>query len=71
MAGVRVDPDAAVVEVDDAFGDGKAEAGAALGAGGRAVGLLELLEDAILLFGWDARAGVLDFDEEGAVLGPV
>src|SRR6266700_6429139 len=39
------DPDATTVHLDDALGDRQAEAGSALLARDRAVGLLELLED--------------------------
>src|SRR5438876_12003999 len=40
--------------------DGQAQAGAAVLARGRGVLLLEGPEDALLLLGWDADAGVLD-----------
>ena len=50
--------DAAVHAFDDAPRDGKAESGAAELARHAAVGLLELVEDARLLLGCDADAGV-------------
>jgi len=46
----RLDPDAAAVHLHDLLGDGKA------GAGVRAVDLVELLEDARLMFCRDTRA---------------
>src|SRR6266516_5589622 len=45
LARLGFDPDAPAVHLDDALGDRQAEAGPALLAGDRAVGLLELLED--------------------------
>ena len=59
-------PDAPAVHLDDALGDGEAEAGAALLLGIGAVDLLELLEDARLLAPRDARAGIGDRDHEAA-----
>ncbi|MNV97474.1 hypothetical protein D3C71_1925990 [compost metagenome] len=42
------------------FADRQAQAGAAVAAGGVAVGLVERFEQALLLFGADADAGVGD-----------
>ena len=55
--------------IDDLFGDGKAEAGAAEAAGGGRVGLDEGFEDAREGFAGDADAGVGDLDEEGVLAG--
>ena len=56
------------MQLDDAPGDRKAQARAALLARARAVDLLELLEDALLVLGRDADAGVGHRDQEAAVL---
>ena len=56
--GLRFDPDAPAVQLDDALGDREPKAGAALFAGAGAVGLLELLEDLLLVGLRDAGAGV-------------
>src|SRR5262249_43195160 len=63
----RLHPDAPAVHLHDLLGDGEPEARAALGLGKRAVGLVELLEDPILLMKWDAGSGVCDRDREMAV----
>ena len=63
----RLHPDAAAVHLDDLLGDGEAEARAALGLGVRAVHLVELLKDPILLVEWYAGAGVFHRDGEMAV----
>ena len=55
--------------VDDAAGDGEAEAGSSKAPGGRAVGLAEGLEDARLLVFRDADAGVRDGELQGDRLG--
>ena len=51
LPSVEFDPDAAAMHLDDLLGDGEPEPGAALGLGVGAVDLMELLEDARLLFG--------------------
>jgi hypothetical protein len=50
------------VHLDDLLGNGEAQARAALGLGKRAVDLVELLEDPILLIKRYARAGVCHRD---------
>src|SRR5689334_7330528 len=61
-------PDAAAVGLDQAAGDGEAQAGAGatpiatLGAGARTLAAVEAVEDAIHLVGADARAGVAHGD---------
>jgi hypothetical protein len=67
LAGRGLDPDATAVHLDDAPGDGQAETGAPLRARRRAVDLLELLEDPLLVGLGDARARVRDRDAEGPV----
>jgi hypothetical protein len=52
----KVNPDTAAVHLHDLSGDGKPKARAALGLGKRAVDLVELLEDPILLVEWYAAA---------------
>src|SRR5215831_14072655 len=54
----RLHPDATAVHLDDLLGDGETKARAALGLGHRAVDLMELLEDPILLIKRYARPGV-------------
>ncbi len=49
---------------DGVFDDGESEAGAAVGAAAGAVDGVEAFEDALLVFGWDAAAGVMDFDDK-------
>ena len=61
------DPDPAAMHLDDALGDRQPEPGAALLLRGRAVGLLELLEDLALIGGGDARPGVAHRRPERAV----
>src|SRR5215831_18789751 len=63
----RHHPDPAPVHLDDLLGDGEAKTGAALGLGHRAVDLMELLEDPILLIEWYAGPGVRHRDGEMAV----
>ena len=70
LARRRLHPDAAAVHLHDLLGDGKPEAGAALGLGVGAVDLVELLEDARLLLGRDAGPGVGHADGEVAVAQP-
>ncbi len=55
------------MQFDDALGDGEAEPAPALLAGARAVDLLELLEDALLVGLRDAGTGVRDRDQERPV----
>ena len=59
-AGPAHEPDLAAEQSRQLAADGEAEAGAAVLARGRAVGLLEGLEDDLLLDGRDADAGVRD-----------
>src|SRR5215510_5142959 len=54
----RLHPDAPAVHLHDLFGDGEAKAGAALRLSVRAVDLMELLEDTILLIPRYTGAGV-------------
>src|SRR6516164_2736027 len=58
LAGLRLDPDSAPVHLNDALRYGKSQAGAALLAGYRVVGLLKLLKQLGLIGSRDARAGV-------------
>ncbi|OPZ06763.1 MAG: hypothetical protein BWZ08_02215 [candidate division BRC1 bacterium ADurb.BinA292] len=60
--------DRAAHQFDQVAGDGEAEAGSLVAAGGAAVGLREFLEDFLLLVGSDADAGVLDDDQQAAGL---
>ena len=57
------------ISCNQALRDGKTEAGAAVTAGGRAVGLGELLEDQRLLRGRDADAGVADLKVQAHAAG--
>ena len=81
-AGHALDRDAAAHALDDAPGNRQAKPGAAELAGDAAVGLLEFLEDAVVLVGRDADAGVahqdvdlagpdagLDDDRDAAAIG--
>src|SRR5207244_890012 len=81
-AGRAVEPDPAAHALDDALGDCEAEPGTSEPARGAGIGLLELAEDALLLAGRDADAGVghleadhprrdcgLDGDRDRAALG--
>src|SRR6266849_5409492 len=63
------DPDAAAVHFDDVLGDGEAEAGAAEFAGARGVDAVEALEDARLVGGGDADAGIGDGEDDFGVAG--
>ena len=64
FAGDGVQADPAVHQVDDALADGQAQAGAAVQAGGGGVGLGEGAEQAFLLVGVDADAGVAHFEAQ-------
>jgi hypothetical protein len=67
-----VELNVAAHEVDEAPGDGEAEAGAAEAAGGGAIGLNELLKDALLEIGRHAGSSVGDREgERGPVFGVV
>ena len=57
------------MQFDDLLRDRETEAGAALLARAGAVDLLKLLEDALLVLGRNAGAGIGDGDVEGAVRG--
>src|SRR6266849_5715374 len=63
------DPDAAAMHFDDVLGDGEAEAGAAELAGARGVDAIEALEDARLVGGGDADAGIGDGEDDFGVAG--
>ena len=63
----RHHPDPAPVHLDDLLGDGKTKARAALGLSVGAVHLMELLEDACLVFFGNARPRVGDADVEAAI----
>ena len=63
----RHHPDAAAVHLHDLLGDGEAEARAAFSLGKRAVDLMELIEDPILLVEWYSRASVRYRDGEMAI----
>src|SRR5262249_33474065 len=67
LAQARLDPDTSSVHLNDAFDDGEPKAGATLGASAGAIGLLELLEDLLLIRFGNARPGVGDGDREGPV----
>lgn len=60
FTGFTFEPDTAVHEFDEAFGDGEAEAGAAVFTGGGHIGLGEGLEEACGLFRGHADTGVGD-----------
>ena len=61
-AGGAAQVDLAAQEVGELAADGEAEAGAAVAAAGAGIGLLEGLEDDLLLFGGNADAGVADLE---------
>src|SRR5262249_52533866 len=63
----RLNPDTPAVHLNDAFDDGESEAGAALGARAGAIGLLELLEDLLLISFGNASPGVGNGDRAGTV----
>ncbi len=65
--GYRTDLQLAAQQAGDLAADRQAEAGAAIFAAGRAVGLLERLEDQLLLVLRDADAGVGDRDLDRVV----
>ena len=64
LAGFGVDADLAAHQVDDAFADGQAQAGAAVQAGGGSIGLGEGVEQALLLGVADADAGVAHLEAQ-------
>ncbi len=66
---VVVEPDAAVVGLDDVFDDGETESGAALFAGAGFVDAEEAFEDALLGVFWDAGSVVGDVDGDVVVVG--
>ena len=61
-AGGRAQMDLAAQQIGELATDRQAEAGAAVLAAGRGVGLLERLEDDLLLLQQDADAGIGDFE---------
>jgi hypothetical protein len=67
LANCRLNPDAAAVHLDDLLGNGETKPGAALGLGVGAVDLMELLEDAGLVFDVNARHRIGDADSEVTV----
>src|SRR5215471_3209514 len=64
----RHHPDPAPMHLDDLLSDGEAEACAALGLRKRAVDLVELIEDPVLLIKWYAGPGVRHRDCETAIV---
>jgi len=72
LARLAFHPHGAAVQLDDALGDGEAEAGGAGGAGGFA-GLGKFLKDVWQQIGGNARTGILNLDQQivlhGAVVG--
>jgi hypothetical protein len=60
LPGLRLDPDFAAVHLNDALRYGEAQAGAALLARDRIVGLLEFLKQFGLIGGGNTGAGVPD-----------
>src|SRR5215510_8366468 len=67
LAQRRLHPDATTMHLDDLLGDRKPESSATSGLGQRAVDLMELLEDALLLPLGDARPRVRHADTEVTV----
>lgn len=65
LAGFAFDPDSARHEFDQAFTDRQAQTGTAEMTSGRGIHLAERLEEAVLLVGGDAQAGVADADVQG------
>src|SRR5216684_4686003 len=61
------DPDAAAMHFDDVLGNGQTEARAACLAGARGVHAIEALEDARLIGGGDADAGIGDGEDDFSV----
>jgi hypothetical protein len=66
---LAVDPDLAAHQLGQPLGDHQAQAGAAVLARGRTVGLLETLEQQRALLGRDADAGVLDREAQQQLVG--
>src|ERR1700692_3616713 len=60
LAGLALEPHAASHHLCESHTDGKSQAGAAILASHRAVGLRESIEDGVLLFDGDADAGIFD-----------
>ncbi len=69
LAGPAAHADGAAHQFDEAPRDRQAQAGAAVPARGRAVGLHEGLEDALLRLRRDADAGILDLAQEREPVG--
>ena len=67
-AELALDLDLGLEECGEFSADGEAQAGASVLAGVRAVELIEGLEDAFLIVGRDAGAGVDDADPDAVVL---
>jgi hypothetical protein len=67
LADGAFDADLAAHHFDDLFGDGEAESGAAVLAGGGSIGLGECVEEVGERGGWDAHAGIFDGEEEGDI----
>lgn len=64
LAGRAFDGNLAAHQVEETLGDGQAQAGAAIAAGGGAISLAEGIEDVLLLLGRDADAFVADAEFE-------
>src|SRR5262249_1877616 len=58
LAGLRLNPNPSAVHLNNSLRYGEPQAGAALPAGDRIVGLLKLLKQLALIRSGDARAGV-------------
>ena len=61
---MRLNPDFTTVHLNNALGDGQSQAGAALLARNRIVGLLKLLKQLGLIGSGDAGSGVTNRDTE-------
>jgi hypothetical protein len=68
MSQLRLDPDLTAVHLDNALGDGQSQAGAALLARDRIIGLLELLKQLGLIGCGDARTSIADRHTECAIV---
>ena len=67
-ADLALDPDAAAMHFDEVLGDGEAETGAARFAGASGVHAVEALEDAGLVGGGNADAGIRDSENHAVIL---
>ena len=70
FTGRAFDPDAAVMKIDNAFGDGQTDTGSHRAAFGRVFYLMKGFKDFVQIFRFDANPVVFDLNQQMGGFGP-